>query len=66
VDEPVLARALERRLDSLGVSRERTDVAGLTILHHFSRRVGLEELSGYDAEQARPPDQEERPEEPTN
>jgi hypothetical protein len=66
VDEPDLARALERRLDSLGVSRERTDVAGLTILHHFSRRVGLEELSGYDAEQARPPDQEERPEEPTN
>jgi hypothetical protein len=31
------------------VRYERTDVAGFTILHHFSRRVSLEELSGYDA-----------------
>lgn len=54
VDEPDLALALERRLDLLGVRHERADVSGLTILHHLSRRVRLEELVGYDAEEAPP------------
>lgn len=53
VDQPDLARALERRLAALGVRYERTDVARFTILHHLSRRVGLEELSGYDGEETR-------------
>jgi hypothetical protein len=67
VDQPDLARALERRLEALGVRHERTDVDNFTILHHFSRRVGLEELSGYDAEEARDRGEaEEIPEDPTN
>ncbi len=67
VDQPDLARALERRLAALGVRHERTDVANLTILHHFSRRVGLEELSGYDAEETRQRGEEdEMPEDPTS
>jgi hypothetical protein len=67
VDQPDLARALERRLASLGVGHERTDVAGFTILHHLSRRVGLEELSGYDAQESRGRrEEEEIPGEPTN
>ena len=67
VDQPDLARALERRLDALGVSRERADVAGFTILHHFSRRIALEELSGYDADEASGPgNPDERPGDPTN
>ena len=67
VDQPDLARALERRLASLGVHHERTDVAGFAILHHFSRRVGLEELSGYDADEARERGEgDEMPEDPTN
>jgi hypothetical protein len=67
VDQPDLARALERRLAALGVRHERIDVAGLIILHHLSRRVGLEELSGYDAEEARERgEEEEMPEDPTN
>jgi hypothetical protein len=67
VDQPDLARALERRLAALGVRHERTDVAGFTILHHLSRRVGLEELSGYDAEEARTRgEEEEMSEDPTN
>jgi hypothetical protein len=67
LDQPELVRALDRRLDSLGVRRERTEVAGLTILHHFSRRVSLEELSGYDADQAgaREP-ADEMPDDPTS
>lgn len=55
VDQPDLARALERRLAALGVSHERAEVAGFTILHHFSRRIGLEELSGYDADEGSEP-----------
>jgi hypothetical protein len=67
VDQPDLARALERRLAALGVRHERIDVAGFTILHHLSRRVGLEELSGYDAEEARERgEEEEMPQDPTN
>jgi hypothetical protein len=67
VDQPDLARALERRLDALGVRHERTDVDNFAILYHFSRRVGLEELSGYDAEEARGRGEpEEIPEDPTN
>jgi len=67
VDQPDLARALERRLDALGVSRERSDVAGFSILHHFSRRIGLEELSGYDAEEAPDAvDPDARADDPTN
>jgi hypothetical protein len=67
VDQPDLARALERRLDALGVRHERTDVDNFTLLHHFSRRVGLEELSGYDAEEAREGGEpEEVPGDPTN
>jgi hypothetical protein len=67
VDQPDLARALERRLAALGVRHERSDVDNFTILHHFSRRVGLEELSGYDAEEARERGEaEEIPEDPTN
>jgi hypothetical protein len=67
VDDPDLARALERRLAALGVRHERTDVARFTILHHLSRRVGLEELSGYDAGQARGRgEDDEMPEDPTN
>ena len=67
VDQPDLARALERRLASLGVHHERTDVAGFAILHHFSRRVGLEELSGYDDDEARERGEgDEMPEDPTN
>jgi hypothetical protein len=52
LDQPDLVRAVERRLDTLGVRRERTEVSGLTILHHFSRPVTLEEFAGYDADQA--------------
>ena len=67
VDQPDLARALERRLAALGVRHERTDVGNFTILHHFSRRVGLEELSGYDAAEARDRGEaEEITEDPTN
>jgi uncharacterized SAM-binding protein YcdF (DUF218 family) len=67
VDQPDLARALERRLAALGVRHERTDVDNFTILHHFSRPVGLEELSGYDAEEARGRGEaEEITEDPTN
>ena len=67
VDQPDLARALERRLAALGVRHERTDVGRFTILHHLSRRVGLEELSGYDAEQTRARGEgDEMPEDPTN
>jgi len=67
VDQPDLARALERRLGALGVRHERTDVDNFTILHHFSRRVGLEELSGYDAEEVRERGEpDEIPEDPTN
>ncbi len=67
VDQPDLARALERRLDSLGVRHERTDVSGLTILHHLSRPVRLEELTGYDAQEALgPPEPDEAAGDPTN
>src|SRR5204863_112753 len=67
VDQPGLARALERRLDALGVRHERTDVDGFTILHRFSRRVALEELSGYDTEERHEGgDQDERVEDTTN
>src|SRR5439155_3002374 len=67
VDQPDLARALQRRLAALGVRHERTDVGRFTILHHLSRRVGLEELSGYDAEQTRARGEgDEMPEDPTN
>jgi len=67
VDQPDLARALEARLTALGVRHERTDVGNFTILHHFSRRVGLEELSGYDAAEARDRGEaEEITEDPTN
>ena len=67
VDQPDLARALERRLDLLGVRHERADVAGLTILHHLSRPVRLEELVGYDAEEASPRGEpEEGARDPTN
>lgn len=67
LDQPDLVRALERRLDALGVRRERTDVAGLTILHHFSRPVTLEELAGYDADQAGPREPaDEMPDDPTS
>jgi len=67
VGHPDLARAPERRLGALGVRHERTDVDNFTILHHFSRRVGLEELSGYDAEEVRERGEpDEIPEDPTN
>jgi hypothetical protein len=60
LDQRDLVRDLERRLNALGVRYERTEVAGFTILHHFSRRVSLEELSGYDA--GEPQDLENRDE----
>ena len=67
LDQPDLVRALERRLDALGVRHERADVAGLTILHRFSRAVRLEELAGYDGEEAPArADREEKAEDPTN
>jgi hypothetical protein len=50
LDQRDLAQALELRLRSLGVRYERTDVAGYTLLHHFSRPVALEEVAGYDAD----------------
>ncbi|PYQ15923.1 MAG: hypothetical protein DMF80_07005 [Acidobacteria bacterium] len=50
LDQPGLATELERRLDSLHVGYQRTDVAGYILLHHFSRRVALEDVAGYDAE----------------
>jgi hypothetical protein len=67
LDQPDLVRALERRLDALGVRRERTEVAGLTILHHFSRPVNLEELVGYDADAGSPREPaDEMPDDPTS
>jgi hypothetical protein len=67
VDQPDLAEALERRLDLLGVRHERAEVAGLTILHHLSRPVRLEELAGYDAEEApRRGEREDEAGDPTN
>jgi len=66
VDQPDLARALERRLGALGVHYERTEVAGFTILHCFSRQLQLEELAGYDAEAAPVTgDEDEKAEDPT-
>jgi hypothetical protein len=67
LDQPDLVRALERRLDTLGVHRERTEVSGLTILHHLSRPVTLEELAGYDADEAGPRvPADEMPDDPTS
>jgi hypothetical protein len=62
LDQRDLAQALERRLRSLDVRYERTDVAGYTLLHHFSRPVTLEEVAGYDADSA--PGAEKREESP--
>ena len=66
VDAPGLSRALERRLASIGVAYQRTDVGEYSIFHHFSRRIALEELAGYDVDVAAPPGEEaEPPDDPT-
>lgn len=44
-----LAEALAGRLDALGATYKREDVAGHAVFYGFSRRLSLEELAGYDA-----------------
>jgi len=62
-----LVGALERRLAALGVRYERTEVAGLTLFHHLSPRVNLEELAGYDADQPGASEHaDEMPDDPTS
>jgi 4-amino-4-deoxy-L-arabinose transferase-like glycosyltransferase len=46
--DPDLAPALEARLLALGCRFERTDTIGQAVYHHLSRRVTLEDLSGFD------------------
>jgi MFS family permease len=50
-----LADALAGRLSALGVAYEREDVAGHTVFHGLSRRVTLEDVSGYDTDAGPPP-----------
>jgi len=45
-----LADALEARLGALGCRFERTEVAGHWLFHSLSKRVTLEDVSGYDTE----------------
>jgi hypothetical membrane protein len=45
-----LADALEARLHALGCRFERSEVGGRWLFHSLSRRVTLEDVSGYDSE----------------
>jgi hypothetical protein len=48
VSRPDLADALAARLTALGARYHQEDVAGKTVFYGLSRRVSLEDLSGYD------------------
>ena len=48
VPRGALADALETRLTGLGIAHRREDVTGQTLFFAFSRRVFLDDVSGYD------------------
>jgi hypothetical protein len=54
-----LAQALARRLEAIGCRFERSEVVGHWVFHHLSRRVTIEEVSGYDADLSPRPQPEE-------
>jgi hypothetical protein len=72
VGRGVLADAMAARLAELGTQFKTEDVAGHAVFYAFSRRVTLEELTGYDLalaaarESGDPPDERPEAEEDSN
>ena len=57
-----LAEAMSNRLHALGARFQEEEVAGHAVFYGLSRRIALEELAGYDVDEAHPAESGEPPE----